>query len=152
MRRVVVTGIGLLTPLGQGVEHTWKTSWPANPAQEPSPPSIPPNTPARWPARFRASMVAAAAARTSRFLRSRPDHEPARTSRRVDDFILYGIAAADEAVRDSGWMPEDEESRERTGVMLGSGIGGLGTIAATAIELHEPRARARSARSSFPRP
>jgi 3-oxoacyl-[acyl-carrier-protein] synthase II len=47
------------------------------------------------------------------------------------------MAAADEAVRDANWMPQDEESRERTGVMIGSGIGGLGTIAETAIELHE---------------
>jgi 3-oxoacyl-[acyl-carrier-protein] synthase II len=47
------------------------------------------------------------------------------------------MAAADEAVRDSGWAPEDDEGRERTGVMLGSGIGGLGTIAETAIEMHE---------------
>lgn len=60
-----------------------------------------------------------------------------RDRRRVDDFILYGMAAADEAVRDSGWTPEDDEGRERTGVMLGSGIGGLGTIAETAIEMHE---------------
>jgi 3-oxoacyl-[acyl-carrier-protein] synthase II len=61
----------------------------------------------------------------------------AKDRRRVDDFILYGIAAADEAVKDSGWAPEDDEGRERTGVMIGSGIGGLGTIAETAIELHE---------------
>jgi 3-oxoacyl-[acyl-carrier-protein] synthase II len=57
--------------------------------------------------------------------------------RKVDDVILYAIAAADEAVRDSGWAPESEEDRERTGVIIGSGIGGLGTIAATTLELHE---------------
>jgi 3-oxoacyl-[acyl-carrier-protein] synthase II len=61
----------------------------------------------------------------------------AREQRRIDDFILYAMAAADEAVRDSGWAPEDEEGRRRTGVIIGSGIGGLGTIADTAIELHE---------------
>jgi len=61
----------------------------------------------------------------------------ARDQRRVDDFILYAMAAADEAVRDSGWAPEDEESRVRTGVNIGSGIGGLSTIADTAVELHE---------------
>ncbi|MEO8113505.1 MAG: beta-ketoacyl-ACP synthase II, partial [Phenylobacterium sp.] len=60
-----------------------------------------------------------------------------KDQRRVDDFILYAIAAADEAVKDSGWAPEDEEARERTGVMIGSGIGGLGAIAETAVELHE---------------
>jgi 3-oxoacyl-[acyl-carrier-protein] synthase II len=52
--------------------------------------------------------------------------------RKVDDFILYGMAAADEAVKDAGWTPEDDEAKLRTGVMLGSGIGGLGTIADTA--------------------
>lgn len=60
-----------------------------------------------------------------------------RDQRRVDDFILYAMAAADEAVKDAGWTPEDEHERERTGVIIGSGIGGLDTIAKTAIELHE---------------
>ena len=60
-----------------------------------------------------------------------------RDQRRVDDFILYAVAAADEAVRDSGWVPQAEEDRCRTGVMIGSGIGGLSTIADTAVELHE---------------
>ena len=55
----------------------------------------------------------------------------------MDDFILYGVAAADEAVKDSGWAPQTDEDRERTGVILGSGIGGLATIEATSIELHE---------------
>jgi 3-oxoacyl-[acyl-carrier-protein] synthase II len=57
--------------------------------------------------------------------------------RKVDDFILYGIAGADMAVRDSGWMPEDEESRLRTGVLVGSGIGGLNSIAETAVLIKE---------------
>ena len=57
--------------------------------------------------------------------------------RKVDDFILYGMAAADQAVRDAGWTPEDEESRLRTGVMIGSGIGGLSSIADTAVLIHE---------------
>jgi len=67
-----------------------------------------------------------------------PDDTMAPKDRRkVDDFILYGLAAADEAVKDAGWQPEDEESRLRTGVMLGSGIGGLQSIAETAITLKE---------------
>ncbi|MCL4133485.1 UNVERIFIED_CONTAM: hypothetical protein GTU68_040076 [Idotea baltica] len=57
--------------------------------------------------------------------------------RKVDDFILYGIAAAQQAVDDANWKPEDEEARLRTGVMIGSGIGGLGTIADTAVTLKE---------------
>jgi 3-oxoacyl-[acyl-carrier-protein] synthase II len=55
--------------------------------------------------------------------------------RRVDDFILYAIAAADEAVRDAGWTPTDQTECERTGVILGSGIGGLNSIAETTLEL-----------------
>ena len=57
--------------------------------------------------------------------------------RKVDDFILYGIAAAEQAVQDAGWTPEDEDSKLRTGVMIGSGIGGLNSIAETAILIHE---------------
>lgn len=57
--------------------------------------------------------------------------------RKVDDFILYGIAAADQAVADAGWHPEDEEDQYRTGVMIGSGIGGLRSIAETAVTLKE---------------
>jgi 3-oxoacyl-[acyl-carrier-protein] synthase II len=57
--------------------------------------------------------------------------------RKVDDFILYGLAAADQAVRDAGWTPTDTESLERTGVMIGSGIGGLSNIADTAVLLKE---------------
>jgi 3-oxoacyl-[acyl-carrier-protein] synthase II len=62
---------------------------------------------------------------------------PPKDQRRIDDFILYAIAAADEAVADSGWQPQTDEDFERTGVIIGSGIGGLATIADTAIEMHE---------------
>jgi len=68
---------------------------------------------------------------------------PARDRRRVDQFILYAIAAADEAIQDSGWAPEEEatEARNRTGVMIGSGIGGLQSIyeASVVLEQKGPR-------------
>ena len=60
-----------------------------------------------------------------------------KEQRKVDDFIVYGMAAAEQAVKDAGWEPEDTESRERTGVMIGSGIGGLQSIAETAVLLKE---------------
>jgi len=60
-----------------------------------------------------------------------------RERRRVNDFILYAMAAADEAVRDSGWAPSTDDEQERTGVNIGAGIGGLSTIADTALEMHE---------------
>ena len=65
-----------------------------------------------------------------------PSDEP-KERRKVDDFILYGMAAAQMAVEDAGWTPEDEESRLRTGVMIGSGIGGLSSIADTAVLIKE---------------
>jgi 3-oxoacyl-[acyl-carrier-protein] synthase II len=60
-----------------------------------------------------------------------------KEQRRVDDFILFGLAAAKQAVADSGWVPKTEEERDRTGVLIGSGIGGLNGIAETALLLHE---------------
>ena len=65
------------------------------------------------------------------------DTMAAKDRRKVDDFILYAMAAADQAVKDADWTPEDEESRLRTGVMIGSGIGGLQSIAETSIVLKE---------------
>ncbi len=137
MRRVVVTGIGLLTPLGQGTELSWKRILEGKSGA---------GNITAFDVSDYACKVACEVPRVDGRGGGGPDIEgsfdpdktmSAKDRRRVDDFILYGIAAADEAVRDAGWMPEDEESRERTGVMIGSGIGGLGTIAETAIELHE---------------
>src|SRR3954470_11527432 len=137
MRRVVVTGIGLLTPLGQGTEITWKKIL----AGQSGAGRITAFDVDGW-----ACQVACEVPRVDGRGGGGPDvpgsFDPDQTlspkdRRRVDDFILYGIAAADEAVKDSGWVPETDEDKERTGVMIGSGIGGLGTIAETAIELHE---------------
>jgi 3-oxoacyl-[acyl-carrier-protein] synthase II len=60
-----------------------------------------------------------------------------KEQRKVDDFIIFGLAAAQQAVSDSGWLPSNEEDRERTGVMIGSGIGGLQSIAETALLIKE---------------
>jgi 3-oxoacyl-[acyl-carrier-protein] synthase II len=137
MRRVVVTGIGLLTPLGQGRELTWKRILEGQSGAGPI---------TAFDTTDYACKIACEVPRVDGRGGGGPDIEgsfdpdqtmSAKDRRRVDDFILYGIAAADEAVKDSGWQPEDDEGRERTGVMIGSGIGGLGTIAETAIELHE---------------
>ena len=137
MRRVVVTGIGLVTPLGQGTEHSWKQIL----AGKSGAGTITAFDPTDY-----ACKVACEVPRVDGRGGGGPDiagsFDPdqtlsAKDRRRVDDFILYAIAAADEAVRDSGWAPQDDEGRERTGVMIGSGIGGLGPIAETAIELHE---------------
>jgi 3-oxoacyl-[acyl-carrier-protein] synthase II len=137
MRRVVVTGIGILSPLGQGTELTWKKIL----AGQSGAGKITAFDTADY-----ACQIACEVPRVDGRGGGGPDIEgsfdPDQTlspkdRRRVDDFILYGVAAADEAVKDSGWVPETDEDKERTGVMIGSGIGGLGTIAETAIELHE---------------
>ena len=137
MRRVVVTGIGLITPLGQGTEHTWTRIL----AGKSGLGRITTFDPTDY-----ACQVAGEVPRVDGRGGGAPgapgSFDPDQTlsskeQRRVDDFILYAIAAADEAVRDAGWTPEDEESRERTGVMIGSGIGGLATIERTSIEMHE---------------
>jgi 3-oxoacyl-[acyl-carrier-protein] synthase II len=74
--------------------------------------------------------------RLQRHVQSRIGAEP-KELRKIGDFILYGIAAADEALADSGWEPKTEEERCATGVMIGSGIGGLEGIAENALILKE---------------
>jgi 3-oxoacyl-[acyl-carrier-protein] synthase II len=137
MRRVVVTGLGLVTPLGWGVE----ASWSALLAGKSGAGRITSFDPADY-----ACQVACEVPRLDGRGGGGPDvagsFDPdqilsPRDQRRVDDFILYAIAAADEAVKDSGWAPTEDSDRERTGVNIGSGIGGLATIADTAVELHE---------------
>lgn len=137
MRRVVVTGIGLITPLGQGREHVWKELLAGKSGL---------GNITTFDASDYACRVAGEVPRVDGRGGGGPgvpgSFDPdqtmsAKDRRRVDDFILYAIAAADEAVRDAEWTPEDEAERERTGVMLGSGIGGLATIEATSVELHE---------------
>ncbi len=134
MRRVVVTGLGLVTPLACGVEESWRRLLAGESGAGPI-------------TRFDGGHLATTYAceiplgdgRDGTF---NPDDWMAPKERRkVDDFILYGIAAADQAVRDAGWAPADEEARRRTGVMIGSGIGGLSTIADTAVLIRERGAK-----------
>ena len=130
MRRVVVTGLGMVTPLACGVEATWKRL-------------LAGQSGAGTITRFDASALATTYAceiplgdGSDGTFNADQWMEP-KDRRKVDDFILYGVAAAQQAVEDSGWMPKDEESRVRTGVMIGAGIGGLSSIAETAILIKE---------------
>ncbi|SEH60268.1 beta-ketoacyl-ACP synthase II [Paracoccus alkenifer] len=130
MRRVVVTGMGMVTPLACGVEETWARLLDGQSGAGPI-------------TRFDASDVVTKYACEIPFGDGsegtfNPDDwmEP-KDRRKVDDFILYGMAAAAQAVEDSGWVPQTDEERERTGVMIGSGIGGLTTIAEAAVLLKE---------------
>ncbi len=130
MRRVVVTGLGMVSPLACGVEETWSRLLDGQSA-------------AGAITRFDASHLATGyACEIPRGDGTGGTFDPdqwmePKEARKVDDFILYAMAAADQAVRDAGWMPEDEAARLRTGVMIGSGIGGLSTIADTAVLLKE---------------
>ncbi len=129
-RRVVITGLGLVTPLASGVETTWERL-------------IAGQSGAGKITRFDASHLACDIACEvprgdgSNGTFNADDWMAPKEQRKVGDFILFAMAAAQQAIEDSGWMPEDEADRERTGVIIGSGIGGLENIAETAITLKE---------------
>ncbi|MAC81240.1 MAG: beta-ketoacyl-[acyl-carrier-protein] synthase II [Rhodobacteraceae bacterium] len=130
MRRVVVTGLGLVTPLASGVEASWTRLLDGKSGA---------GTIARFDADHLATNYACEVPRGDGSDGTfNPDQwmEP-KEQRKVDDFILFGYAAAIMAVEDSGWKPEAKEDRERTGVMIGSGIGGLSSIADTSILLRD---------------
>jgi len=130
MRRVVVTGLGLVTPLACGVEESWSRL-------------IGAQSGARRVTSFDTSDLATKiACQVPRGDGSAGTFNPdqwmdPKEQRRVDEFILFGMAAARQAVVDSGWQPATEEDRCRTGVLIGSGIGGLNGIAETALLLNE---------------
>ena len=130
MRRVVVTGLGMVTPMACGVEETWSRILDGQSGA---------GTISRFDASHLATTYACEIPRGDGTGGTfNPDDwlEP-KDQRKVDDFILYGICAADQAVKDSGWEAVTEHDQHRTGVMIGSGIGGLSSIADTAILLKE---------------
>ncbi|MFD3191046.1 beta-ketoacyl-ACP synthase II [Sedimentitalea sp. HM32M-2] len=132
MRRVVVTGLGLVTPLASGVEESWSLLLDGQSGAGPI-----------------RQFDAAASGVTTTYACEVPRGDGSdgtfnadewlapKEQRKIDDFILFGIAAADMAVKDANWTPEGEEDRLRTGVMIGSGIGGLSSIADTAVMIKE---------------
>ena len=134
MRRVVVTGLGLVTPLASGVEDSWSRLLDGQSGAGPITRFDPVNVLTKY-----ACEVPDGDGTNGTF---NADHymEP-KERRKVDDFILYGVAAAQQAVEDSGWMPQDEEARERTGVMIGSGIGGLRSIEETTLIIRDKGVR-----------
>ncbi|MEO0670928.1 MAG: beta-ketoacyl synthase N-terminal-like domain-containing protein, partial [Pseudomonadota bacterium] len=130
MKRVVVTGLGLVTPLGSGIEASWSRL-------------LKGESGARRVTEFEvdditcqiAAFIPRGDGRNGTF---NPDEAMLpKEQRKVDDFILYAVAAADQALADSGYTPETDEARERTGVLIGSGIGGLQGIAETSLLLRD---------------
>ncbi|MBA3813542.1 MAG: beta-ketoacyl-ACP synthase II [Alphaproteobacteria bacterium] len=129
MRRVVVTGLGLVTPLGNGVEVTWNKLL----KNESGIRRIDTFDVEAYPSKI-AGLVPQGKGLGQFNLE---DYVPLKEQRRMDDFIIYGIAAAEEALKDSGWAPETEEQKEMTGVMIGSGVGGLPRIYDASVILRE---------------
>lgn len=130
MRRVVVTGLGMVTPLGSGVDSTWANI-------------LAGKSGAAAITSFDVSDLAAQIA--CQIKRGDGSHgtfnpddwmEP-KEQRKVDDFIVYGIAAAKQALQDSGWSPKTYEEQTRSGVLIGSGIGGIGGIYDASVTLFE---------------
>lgn len=129
MRRVVITGMGALSPFGMGVNIAWD--------------SIINNKSAiskitKFDATDFTSQVAGQVIHGTQAGQFNPDLIMAvKEQKRIDDFILYAIASAEEAINDANWHPQTEEEKNRTGVAVGSGIGGLKTIYNTSITLSE---------------
>jgi len=130
MRRVVVTGLGLVTPLADGVDKSWERI-------------LDGQSGAGKITGFDASKLTTQYAcevplgnGTDGTFNADKYMDP-KEQRKVDTFIMFGMAAAQQAIEDAGWMPEDRESLERTGVLMGSGIGGLNSIANTAVMMAE---------------
>jgi len=129
-RRVVITGLGLVTPLACGVEASWSRLLAGKSGARPI-------------ARFKVDdLPARIACDVPRGDGSDDTFNPdqwvdAKEQRRVDDFIVYGLTAAQQAVTDSGYEPKNEHERERAGVLIGSGIGGLDGIEQASILVHE---------------
>ncbi len=128
-RRVVVTGMGLVTPLGVGVDAVWQrlmmSASGARRITKIDTTDLPVNIACEVPIGNAAPDFNA------------NDWVPPKEQRRIDDFILFGLAAAEQALADAGWKPEDEKSLLRTGILVGSGIGGLPSIEAGAITMHD---------------
>lgn len=133
MRRIVVTGIGILSPLGLGVQRNWERLINAHSGIQKI---------THFEASDIASQIAGVVPTTTE---DKPDtgafnineYVSPKEQRKLDVFIAYALTAAQEAIEDSGWKPCTEEDFERTGVLIGSGIGGLQSIYETSVTLHE---------------
>ena len=129
MRRVVITGLGMVSPLACGVEATWRRLLASELAA---------SRVEQFDVSDLACQIAAQVPRDGSSEAFNPDDwmEP-KEQRRVDDFIVYGMSAATQAMRDANWSPKTYEEETETGVLFGSGIGGLGGIYDASVTLHE---------------
>jgi 3-oxoacyl-[acyl-carrier-protein] synthase II len=134
MRRVVVTGMGIASPLGIGVEHVWKRLING----ESGIGAIQSFDTAELTAKIAGQVPAGPKADGKLDL---AEWMPVKDIKKMDRFIHFGLVAASEAVEDSGWIPQTEEEKYVSGVMIGSGIGGLSAIYEASIMVHEGKAK-----------
>ncbi len=134
MRRVVVTGMGIASPLGVGVEHVWKRLING----ESGITSIQSFDTTELTARIAGQVPPGLAAEGGLDL---SEWIAVKEVKKMDRFIHLGLVAASQAIEDSGWLPQTEEEKYASGVMIGSGIGGLQTIYDASILVHEGRAK-----------
>jgi 3-oxoacyl-[acyl-carrier-protein] synthase II len=134
MRRVVVTGMGIVSPLGVGVEHVWKRLI----AGESGITAIQSFDTSELSAKIAGQVPAGLRAQGGLDL---AEWMPGKEIKKMDRFIHFGLVAASEAMEDSGYVPETEDQKYAAGVMIGSGIGGLQTIYDASITVHEGRAK-----------
>jgi 3-oxoacyl-[acyl-carrier-protein] synthase II len=128
MRRVVVTGLGMVTPLGCGVERTWSRLIAGESGLCPITAFDVSDMPAR---------VGAFIPRTGEGAYNPDDWMEIKEQRKVDEFIVYAMAAAKQALKDADWVPRTHEEQCASGVLIGSGIGGLGGIYDATVTLKE---------------
>ncbi len=130
MRRVVVTGLGLVTPLGVGAERNWERLIAGASGLS----AIQAFDVSDLPSKV-AGQVPRGETADGNF--NADDWVPVKDQRKMDQFIIYAMTAGIQAVEDSGWKPESDEDHEQTGVMIGSGIGGLPSIEEGALTLRD---------------
>ena len=130
MRRVVITGMGLVTPLACGVEDSWSRLLAGDNAAKRI---------HTFPVSDIACQIACSIPRGngSNGTFDADQWMPPKEQRKVDDFIIFAVSAADQALDDAGWHPSSREDQVRTGVLIGSGIGGLAGIEKTTLLLNE---------------
>ena len=130
MRRVVVTGLGMVSPLASSVEETWSRLLDGQSGAGKIQAFDTDHLGTNYACEVKRGDGTNGTFDADAWMAP-------KDQRKVDSFILFGLAAAQQAVEDAGWMPEDEEDRVRTGVMVGAGVGGLSLIADTAVLLKE---------------
>ena len=131
MRRVVITGLGIVSPLGVGVDHTWKKLIAGESGVGP----ITHFDASDLPCKIAAQVPTTDGDEADLF--NVDKFIIPKEQKKMDKFIHFGYAAAQEAIEDSGWKPEDDESQYRTGVLMGSGIGGLINIHEMSLTMEE---------------